>query len=170
MFLCKKCQASMEEEMGFCPECGTKYSVIDRKIYSNENCPIEITEQFLFVDEKKPKIQLTFRGRSEEPIDACVITVKGKNQFGDEVEDTQQIYADLNCFEGESFGADIVIEPKDINLRMMDVVVNKVAYNDGTIWENTDLVRLEETTEVFSDVKENSKIVYKELLELYLAC
>ena len=165
MFLCRNCEATMEDEMRFCPECGAKYIVMDRSVYSSEECPIEIIEQFLFVCDNIPKIQLSFRCKTEEAIDACVITIKGKNQFGDEVEDTQQIYADLNGFNGDCFGGNVIIEPKDTNLRNMEVIVSKVAYNNGTIWENKNNEKLEKTSEGYNDIKENSRIIYEELLK-----
>ena len=81
MFLCKNCNSVIEDEMKFCPKCGAKYAVRDNTIFMNSECPIELLEKNLVVIDKKPKIQLVFRNRAEDVVDACIVVIKGKNQF-----------------------------------------------------------------------------------------
>ena len=167
MIICKNCKTVIDDDMQFCPECGAKYIVKDKNIYSNEDCPVELVEQYLFVVDGKPQIQLSMRNKTKDVIDACVVVVRGKNQFGDEVEETKQILADLNAFEGDVFGENKIFEPKDENMRTMEISVEKIAYENGTIWENKAKEELEKIDEKYNDEESDSYAVYDYLLSIY---
>ena len=137
MRICRLCGALIEEDMLFCPECGGKYVVRDIQIYTSPECPIAVVEQNIIILEEMVKIVLVFGSITERTIAACAVMLKCADAFGDDVADTAIKYSDLTINFGEIFGAEKKISPKDSTTRKVCIVVEKVMFEDGTIWQKT---------------------------------
>jgi len=136
MRACRKCDALMEDGMIFCPQCGGKYVVRDTNTYAAQGCPVVIVEQNIIVVNDDVSIVLVFGSIIAKEITACAIKLKCADSFGDAVSDTLVKYSDLNTDNGEIFGTGKIIIPVDSSSRKIKIIVEKVLFGDGTLWEN----------------------------------
>lgn len=135
MRFCKNCDAAMEEDMIFCPNCGAKYVVHDTNIYSAPDSPVVIVEQNLLLVKEKVLCLLTFGNISEEDISACSVKIQCKDQFGDALSDTVVKYNDLMVAYGEKFGDKKMFEIADPDTRSIHVAIEKVILDNVKIVE-----------------------------------
>lgn len=133
MRVCRKCNASIEDDMSFCPECGVKYIKYDSQFYTAPNIPIAIAEQCIFFDEGSVLGSLSLCNIGEKEVSACAVKIKCMDSFGDELADCVVKYSDLMADYGEFFGEDKVFTFNDPDTRQIQIVIDKVLFADNTM-------------------------------------
>ncbi len=122
--------------MKICPECGAKYIVRDTGIYAADGCPLSVAEQNLILTNEGIKIMLVFFNSGQEIVNAASIKLKCFDQLGDELADTVVKYSDLEIVKGGYFGLDKLFVPADPDTRKINIIVDKVLLESGTLYKS----------------------------------
>ena len=121
------------------------------KLYENfkfcPTSPIDILKGAIYIDNvtNKAIFQLKFINMQVKYIKAVYIQIKGSNDLGEEIENKEYAYLDLNIGKGQEFGTDNLKELNDNTIRNIKVTINKVIYEDNTIWENKENISYDRT-------------------------
>lgn len=128
--------------------------------------PIDILKGALYIDNKTNKIvfQLKFINMQNKNIKAIYINVKGFNELGEKLEDKEYSYLDIYAGRGKDFGTKQLKELDDNTIRHITVKIDKVIFEDDSIWENKE-EHLVERTELKLIPKKYNNIVVNKLNE-----
>ena len=113
------------------------------KLYENfkfyPTSPIDILKGAIYIDNMTSKavFQLKFINMQDKHIKAIYIQIIGSNDLGEKIENQEYTYLDLNVGKGQEFGTNELKELRNNTIRNINVIINKVIYEDNTIWENT---------------------------------
>lgn len=112
------------------------------KLYENfkfcPTSPVDILRGAIYIDNvtNRAVFQLKFINMQEKHIKAVYIQIKGSNDLREELENKEYTYLDLNIGKGQEFGTDDLKELNNNTIRNINVTINKVIYEDNTIWES----------------------------------
>lgn len=127
------------------------------------NSPIDILKGALYIDNKTNKIvfQLKFINMQNKNIKAIYINVKGFNELGEKLEDKEYSYLDIYARKGKEFGTNQLKELDDNTIRNITVKIDKVIFEDNSIWENKEEHLVERTELKLIPEKYNNIVVNK---------
>lgn len=116
------------------------------KLYNNfkfcPNYPVDILKGAIYIDRatNKTVFQLKFINMQNKKIKAMYVQIKGSNDLGEQLEDKEYQYLDLNVNKGQEFGTEQLKEIENNTIRNIDVTINKVIFVNNEVWENKNFI------------------------------
>lgn len=116
------------------------------KLYDNfkfcPESPLDILKGAIYIDNatNKAVFQLKFVNMQSKEIKAIYVQIKGSNDLGEELENKEYQYLDMNVYIGEEFGTEQLKELNNNTIRNIDITINKVIYTNNEFWENKNTV------------------------------
>lgn len=149
-------------------------------------CPVDILKGAIYIDTvtNNSVFQLKFVNMQDKKIKAIYVSVAGSNDLGQEFQNKEYQYLDLNVNKGQEFGTEQLKELDNNTIRNINVTINKIIYSDNSIWENTnntyydrtDLKEIDNNLLYIANKKINeqgiivNKIYYSKQYENYWSC
>lgn len=119
-----------------------RFKIICEEDYLNKwykNFPVELNKSRIMFDIRSNKIliQLKFTNISIKTIDSLNCSIQCFDISKQPIETiSEHIFSLLNSIPNSTFGDKSPIRANDKRIRKIIVTINKVAFTDGTIWEN----------------------------------
>ncbi len=117
-----------------------------RLFYSNDaiyykNSPVIIEARALLNDNELNKViaQIKLKNIQKKRVIAVFVTVKTADPSKSELESIPFSYLDLSVGIDTSFGQQTAVELGNYSARFLDVELNKVVFEDNSVWESTDI-------------------------------
>lgn len=111
-------------------------------------CPVDILKGAIYIDTvtNKAVFQLKFINMQEKHIKAIYVQIKGSNDLGQELENKEYQYLDLNVSINQEFGTEQLKDLNNNTIRSIEITLNKVIYADNEVWENKSTVVYDRTS------------------------
>lgn len=146
------------------------FIIHEKTAYWSLNCPISLESHALTKDNKTGKVfaQCKFQNHSANSVTAVYVSIACRDTLGTQIDGiTNYAYLDLSVHYGVLFGDQNAI-PLPNEARSFAVRVDKVAFSDGTVWQNTSgsaMSRFEVLGKPIIDLGEAAPIYRRALLD-----
>ena len=132
-----------------------------------KGCPVVILAGSLLKDNVTGKlvIQMKYQSVSQKAIKALKINIKAIDVTGQEIENVEYQYLDMNVKKGQFFGEDKAIIISNLVARSYKIVAINVVYRDGEIYTYSEEMKMLTEPQLLSSVLHGGEIEKQYRLE-----